>query len=562
MKYLAEGILVLTVSILLLSQCANPKAPTGGPMDSIPPVLVDAIPPAGTLFMKSQEITLIFDEWITAEKLSQNLIITPRIEGKYKTIVKKNELTLRFEEPFPDSTTITLNFFDGITDITEKTAAVNLSYVFSTGSYLDSLSLSGSLFNLYSHQTQEKYLVALYAHTDSLNIFTAKPNYFTSTNKQGKFDINNIKNGPYRFLAFNDQNRNQIFDASAEAYGFLSEIIQIDSNIQNLSIPVIKQNADSLRIMSSRANGQYYDVRYSKPLADIIVDTTYAHHLLKDKTTLRIYQPENIAAGDSTSLVVTAQDSLGTKKTDTLFVKFTENVRKPEKPTTTLTTNSKVVGKEIQLTIKFSKPITTYDYSGILWKKDSTFTQPLDSLSSLTWNRTKDQLQIQTTFDTTAYFDFQRRQIATDTLHTDTTAQRKPAKQTGIQRKIQLAIPANTFITVENDTVSAIIQDYTFLQRTETATLILTFKGADTPLTVQLIDKKFLTVYEYPYQPNMKLTGLLPAEYSVRLLFDDNGDGQWSEGNIRQGKEPEKTFVFKEFTSLRANWEVSLNINF
>jgi len=103
-------ILFFTVSLFL--SCANTKPPTGGPRDTLAPVLIYADPEMGELNFKGNEIELEFDEFVEAPQLFNKLIITPTIKSKFKSSVNRRSVIIRFneDEPFEENTTYTLNF--------------------------------------------------------------------------------------------------------------------------------------------------------------------------------------------------------------------------------------------------------------------------------------------------------------------------------------------------------------------------------------------------------------------------------------------------------------------
>ena len=169
MKLIIKSLVIIILFEILSYGCANPISPTGGIKDTIPPTLLESNPVDQQLNFEGQTITLWFDEIISADKITSNLVITPTTETKYKTVQKKYSVSLQFEEPFDDSTTYTFNFFDGITDITEKNPAENLILAFSTGNYIDSLYLSGQVIDLLTGEPQDKITVGLYNITDSLD---------------------------------------------------------------------------------------------------------------------------------------------------------------------------------------------------------------------------------------------------------------------------------------------------------------------------------------------------------------------------------------------------------
>ncbi len=82
------------------SGCAQIGAPTGGPRDSIPPKLLNANPPNGTLNFKGNHITLTYDEYVQLQKVQENLLvsptpkITPNVDYKLRTVTIKIRDTL------------------------------------------------------------------------------------------------------------------------------------------------------------------------------------------------------------------------------------------------------------------------------------------------------------------------------------------------------------------------------------------------------------------------------------------------------------------------------------
>jgi len=203
-KYIVSLALIIIFE-LISTRCANPITPSGGPKDTIPPNLIFSIPELEQTQFKQQEIILEFDEFINTDKLKQNLIITPLTETKFKQIVKKNRIILRFEEPFSDSTTYTLNFSNGITDITERTPPDNLSLSFSTGTFIDSLMFVGKIKSLLTGSIiKDKFTIALYKATDSLDFVTQKPNYFSKSNDEGQFILKNLRASSLQLGLLND----------------------------------------------------------------------------------------------------------------------------------------------------------------------------------------------------------------------------------------------------------------------------------------------------------------------------------------------------------------------
>jgi hypothetical protein len=176
--------------------CARQSTPTGGPKDTIPPVLIKSYPAKGQINFKDNYLELTFSEAVILNNPKEQFLITPSVGKEYKTELRKNKVFIRFEKPLLDSTTYSINFRDGIQDITEKNPARNLKLAFSTGHYIDSLSIAGKVTELLKDKEVKDATVALY-QTDTFNIFKHKPVYITRANDKGIFSIENLKPGKY-----------------------------------------------------------------------------------------------------------------------------------------------------------------------------------------------------------------------------------------------------------------------------------------------------------------------------------------------------------------------------
>jgi hypothetical protein len=74
--YTAAAFLFIYFLSVTGSGCAQIGAPTGGPRDSIPPVLVSAYPKLLSTNFTGNKITLIFDEYINVLDVQKNVIVS------------------------------------------------------------------------------------------------------------------------------------------------------------------------------------------------------------------------------------------------------------------------------------------------------------------------------------------------------------------------------------------------------------------------------------------------------------------------------------------------------
>src|SRR5690606_41185423 len=98
------GMLILIVS-LSLTQCANMQKPTGGPKDSIPPVLLSITPENLTRNFKEKEIVLTFDEFIKTVNPQKEFSISPDTETQPIYKVRKKNFIIQLRDSLKENTT-------------------------------------------------------------------------------------------------------------------------------------------------------------------------------------------------------------------------------------------------------------------------------------------------------------------------------------------------------------------------------------------------------------------------------------------------------------------------
>ena len=218
--------------VVALSHCGRRASPSGGPKDETPPVLLRAEPPNNTVRFNSQKIRLYFDEYIRLNDLQNQLIISPPLKNspdispmggarKYVEIILKDTLL--------ENTTYTFNFGQGIVDNNEGNPNNFLTYVFSTGDYIDSLSLSGAVADAFNRKADNFVSVMLYeldsAFTDSV-VYNQPPYYITNTlDSAVTFQLNNLKEGVYHLIALKDKGKNNTFDQKVDKIGFVEDTV-------------------------------------------------------------------------------------------------------------------------------------------------------------------------------------------------------------------------------------------------------------------------------------------------------------------------------------------------
>ena len=129
--------------LVVLPGCANIVPPQGGFRDTIAPALTRVNPRDSSVNFTGKKISFTFDEYVTVENFSQNLMVSPIPKLPPTYISRLNTLTVTLKDTLEPNTTYTLNFGDAVKDVNEGNIMKNFSYVFSTGPRIDSLSFHG-----------------------------------------------------------------------------------------------------------------------------------------------------------------------------------------------------------------------------------------------------------------------------------------------------------------------------------------------------------------------------------------------------------------------------------
>jgi uncharacterized protein (DUF2141 family) len=222
---------------LALHQCARRGSPSGGPKDTTPPVLLRADPENLSTNFKAKKIRLYFDEYIKLQDVQNKLIVSPPF--KYPPDISpqggaSKYLEITIKDTLKENTTYTLNFGESIVDNNEGNPYPFLTYVFSTGDYLDSLSLIGVVKDAFNRETDDFISVMLYeidsAYTDSI-IRKSPPNYLANTQDSTTiFRLQYLKAGQYRLIAIKDEAKNNMYNPVVDKIGFVEDTISLPTD--------------------------------------------------------------------------------------------------------------------------------------------------------------------------------------------------------------------------------------------------------------------------------------------------------------------------------------------
>lgn len=511
-------------------QCARKGTPTGGPKDETPPILIKAEPENMTTNFKAQTIRLYFDELVKLKDVQDQLIVSPPL--KYQPLLtpqgganKFIEITIK--DTLEANTTYTLNFGQSIVDNNEGNPNSFLTYVFSTGSYIDSLELSGVVTDAFNQKADDFISVMLYkidsAYTDS-TVYKRPPNYITNTlDSTIIFNLKNLKEGTYALFAIKDAAKDNIFNQKTDKIGFINDTITLPTDsiyLLNLfrEVPDYAATVPTF-IAKNRISFGYYgngkDIKINtlNPLPD-----TIKSKVLKEpkKDTLNYwFTPFEM---DSLIFIVT-QEALKVKDT------FTVKNRKVGLDSLRLNVSQKGALKfDNPLSIQVNTPVVKIDSSQIYFiNKDSLkvpYSLILDSLENK------------------LIFDFKLE----------------------ANEKYKMQLLPGTVVDFFEETNDTINYSFTTKSLADYGNLQLTINGTDIayPIIVQLLNKKEEVQREiYAEGPQLfEFANLDPSDYLVRIIFDENSNKKWDSGSYLKRIQPEKVSYYPVPIEIRANWEV------
>lgn len=222
---------------LTLVNCAKQGGgPDGGPMDSLPPLFIKATPPNFTTNFDGDEIRIYFDEFVKLKDLRKQLIISPPIinriispQGSASKYIK-----IAIQDTLAANTTYVFNFGLSIVDNNEGNPFPSFKYVMSTGDYIDSLKVTGTIIDAVEEKPDNFVTVMLYeadsTYTDS-TVYKNPPLYVTNTlDSVNTFELDYLKPGTYALIGLKDEDANFTFQPNKDKIAFVEEFITVPTD--------------------------------------------------------------------------------------------------------------------------------------------------------------------------------------------------------------------------------------------------------------------------------------------------------------------------------------------
>ncbi len=248
MKNFYKFLFFLSILIFATS-CARTGRPEGGPKDEEAPLFVTANPPYESINFDKKEIKIEFNEYVKLKNLNKQLVISPPMKNPPIITPQgtaSEDIKIEILDTLKQNTTYIFNFGNAVEDNNESNTLENFKYVFSTGSYIDSLTTNGSIKDAKLVEAPKSVNVLLYridsAFNDSI-VYKQKPSYITNTLDTTNFQFTNLRKGKYLMLALKEAVNDYIFNPATDKIGFIKDTIQLPKDsIINKPIILFKEN--------------------------------------------------------------------------------------------------------------------------------------------------------------------------------------------------------------------------------------------------------------------------------------------------------------------------------
>ena len=565
----------MLVLAVVLSSCAQIVAPGGGTKDATPPKVLKFIPDSAQLNFNSKSIYIEFDEFIALKDLNNQLLISPPLLKTPDVTIKNKSLTIELDknETLKPNTTYCISFGNAVQDLNENNPIENFQYIFSTGTFIDSLKLKGKVQNAFNQSTEKGIVVILYSDLSDSVVYKSHPDYFAKTDKDGAFQINNIKVGKYKLVAIKDVNNNYKYDGETESIGFADAPIDV-SEKQTILIDLFQEPAKKVFLKKyihdshgkvSLFFNQGSDSLRVQPINNDQKGVQEYLQFSKNNDTLTYWIKNFI----NDSLIL--QVSNGNIVLDTVSLKFIsrEDAEKSKKNPLKLKVVSSPNGNQsfdlgTELRLNFSNKLEDksefwqYVYATIsaATLKEDTLTKQIPLIvynSSISVAKLGDSVLVELYDDNKPYG-----------IGDKNIANYIPMKEWKENTNYHLFIPPGTITDIFGLTNDSI--NIKFKTREEkyygSVKLKLSLpEGRDYNYILQLQDESGNTIKEVHVREAFQEIDyhfLAPKKYKLKLIKDLNYDHKWTSGNYLQKIQPERVIYNSELINIRSNWDAEL----
>ena len=503
------------------------RSPEGGPRDRTPPKVLKIEPKNLTTNFSGNKITIEFDEYFNLQNEFKEFSISPEQEKPPLLKKSKKNLIVSFQDSLEKNTTYTLNFGNSIVDVNEGNVLKNFTYAFSTGPKLDSLSISGQVTNTQTGKPELDATVFIIPLARDSIFGKKKASIYTSTDSSGRFKLNNLREDAYKIYAIKEINGDKIYQQSNDELAFLKDTIILKKNLDTIKLGLFKELPTNFRIVDRKFNSDgsitfAFNQQLVKPELKILtskaIDENKIVQFSKNNDSAKIWLKD--LSFDSVQIAIKSEG----KSLDT--VTFNRDKKDIYTRVIQLTDNSQSGSinpyKPYQFFLNF--PLSKIDITKVKILEDSTsrtnFTIEKDSLDVLAYSIIypwKNKSNYNITYEEGAF---------TELFGT---------KNKEIKKTIKLASK----------------DDYATLR------VKVEVPEKNKSYIVELLNEKKVVIKRDVVTKNETISynNYKAGIYFVRVVYDNNNNGKWDTGSVKNQTQPERIWYDTAEYSMKANWD-------
>ena len=532
MKHRLLYIPIVFLFMLSFVDCAKKGRPTGGPKDTIPPVIVKSSPENYSINYDKNEIRIYFDEYIKLKDLNKELIISPpfKYQPSITPLSTSKFIKIKIEDTLKENTTYSFNFGKSIVDNNEENAFKYYKYILSTGNYIDSLSLKGSVNDALLLKSDSPTTVMLYEVNEQFQdsiIFLEKPSYISTTQDTiPTFELTNLKEGNYLLIALKEINNDYLYQAESDKIGFIKEFISIPTD-SVYTLDLFKESPEYSISKPKHESKNHIIFGFQGESKELSIDLLSSVPNDFKYSSYRDFESDTIHYWFKPALEV---DSLffvasNKKKIDTLITRM----------------------RDLYIDSLLIRPINV----GNLTLKDTMKIKANTPLIALDPEKISVIDRDSTIIPFNGFIDAEFNIVAINFNKTE--------KQNYTIRLLPGAF--TDFFENTNDTLNYRVSTKE-LSDYGTITLNLN-KVEDVPIIVQLVDERYRVISEEYLLSNKPVffDFINKGNYYIRLIFDENENKKWDSGNYLKSLQPEKVIYYPSLLEVRSNWSLNETFN-
>lgn len=571
------SILFITISLFSLIQCASTGYPTGGPKDEDPPVMVRSVPEENSLSFLGDEIVIYFDELIKVSDIFQKLMVSPPVNDLPRVTTNGKRMHVKFQEELQANATYTLNFADAISDNNEGNVLENFTFSFSTGEYIDSLQISGTLYEADNLTPVDGALVMVHKNLEDSVFRKQVPLRVTKTDAKGQFSIQNLAEGEYKVYALEDANRNYKYDQPGERIAWYSEVVSPSIGVHHIvdsisadSVVIREIDAylpDSLQLfMFQEDNGLQYLKEMKRDVRNKV--SIYFERSLENKLNFEIldfniqdgYVYESSVKRDTITIWLVDSAYI---KSDSLFFALEYNVKD--------SLNNDVLKNDTINAYFFDKDGGSSTRSSRRRDKEEEEEVVVTPLSVSGLKPTLEILEMFAFEFPTPIKSYERDNfdlfLMKDTIPVliDFEVIQDPIRERRFEvkfrreagEKYQFTADSATFEDIYGLVTNPIKHNFQIKKEDSYGTFYIEVENPNSAWLLQVLNSKEEVVRQQKVPANGKMgfRYLRPGDYWLKIVVDENNNEKWDIGDLEKGIQPEKVIYFPESINIRANWE-------